>query len=220
MGDAERFAIVLACASVLAASACSLFTSFGDLTGSASDAASPDGWSASDAAADAAGVTDGASDAGADVYNYIPNGTFETGCSGWTSYGGTLVADPRAHTGQSACLVCKSNGTNALTIDEWPGFAPDPKPGETYRFSAWVRSPTAVGANSRALIPWIRTYETDGGQVEQTRGLSGAYAESWVQISVQLPVATAAGWVNVYVALDGAMDGDCFLVDDAVLTKL
>lgn len=216
-------------------SACSLFTSLGDLdeeVGGDGDASPPEGGAntGTDASSDAdpGGDTggpiipgaDAAVDADADAErpNLHPNGAMEFSCQGWYPYNATLAADPTAHGGSASCRVCATKtAQDTATFDEL-GAVVDPVKGGVYVASAWFRVPPDSPPPPSGISLYLGTRDVNDAVVEGLYTSPMAIDLTWKKISVQLTVTKDAKKLRIYGG-GTAQLGTCFLVDDVRLER-
>jgi hypothetical protein len=145
--------------------------------------------------------------------NLIPDGTFESGVGGWSTWNGTLsTTTARAHGGSSS-LVSTNRTGNGPVARSLMGLV---TPGKTYQVTFWVSVGNAASANvnltsklqcqgGSAAYSWVAnpTAVTDGSWVK----LSGALA---------VPSCTLA---DALIYAEGPGAGVDLYVDDVTLTQ-
>jgi hypothetical protein len=216
----------LALATVLTTlTACSLFTSLGDLDGetpggadASPDGATPvgsDGGSDANVVADTGGPIVPGDDASPDAgyANLHPNGSMEFSCQGWYPYNATLESSPTAHGGSASCMVCADKTVqDTATIDEGGAIA-NPVVGGVYVASGWFRVPDGKLPPSSGVKLVFNTKDGNGGTPEFQQTALMAIDTTWKKLSVQLTVTKPAAKFRIW-AGGGAELGHCFLVDD------
>jgi hypothetical protein len=200
--------------------ACTLFTSFDDLSGGGSDAAD-EGDAGSDVTIDRASsdVVDAevSEDAPFDADpetrpNLHPLGTFENGCGGWSTYGAALSASTTARTGSGACRVCSVGGSQVIYSIDDGGAIAGPTVGRYYA-EAWVRTDPDSAAPATGQIS-LRTITREPFSThEEAFGGAFSFDATWKKVSVELKVTAEAPHLNLWVGADLG-EGTCFLVDD------
>jgi len=152
--------------------------------------------------------------------NIINNGTFESGTTGWSTWGGGGISasTARAHGGTQSLLVTRTSNAPAAT-----DITSVVKPGTNYPFSLWVSIHTADGSNQsvnvtqaascRAADGTVSTsYAWVGGPVTVTDGANWA----WVQISGTIAVPNCT-LTQMQFWVEGAATADQLFVDDVQL---
>ena len=214
----------------MSVSACSLFTSLGDLdeeVGGGPDA-SPDNATNGGADADPNAETggpivpgsDAALDTSADAerVNLHPNGEMEFSCQGWYPYNATLESDPTAHGGMASCRVCATKTANdTATFDEF-GAVLDPVKGGVYVASAWFRVPPDKPPPPSGISLYLGTRDMSNADVEGLYTSPMAIDLNWKKLSVQLTVTKDAKKLRIYGGGTAEL-GTCFLVDDVRLER-
>jgi hypothetical protein len=207
-----RFVVVLAAFSVLGHAACSSFGGSADAT-PADEGGAPDGASGVDGSSPLDAPDDAAADAGVGLP--LVNADFEPGCDGWRASNATLT-DESAVTrqGTGACRVCRADaGAYAILQLVKTAILPG-----TYAFEAYVRAPSDAPA-PMDLNAWTYLLSSDQGTALASHQSSGPALKTteWKRIADLLPYDGDAGsWAEVVV---GANSGDCFLIDDARLSR-
>lgn len=204
--------------------ACSLTTSFDELTGGggggfldASDRASAEG--GGEAATDAT-----AGDAPLDTGPALPNlhayGTFEDGCKTWLAFQGAATDSSVAHSGALACRFCGATSPDFTADDK--SALPPPVVGAEYVARAWVRAPAAPSSPPK---PGVRMYfrttnlSPTFAEVQTSAGPLVTLGDAWVQIEGKLTVTKPAQHLNVVVVGYNDPQGACFLLDDVELFR-
>lgn len=223
-GLRPAFALVL-----ITLSACSLFTSLGDLDEEVGDAdASPDGAPNGGADADPSGETggpivpgtDASPDASVDAEreNLHPNGEMEFSCQGWYPYNATLSESSTAHGGAASCMVCADKTvSDTATFDEF-GAATGPVIGGVYVASAWFRVPDGKTSPPGGVVLVLNTRDGTNIQIETVQSAKMAIDGTWKKFSVQLKVTKPADKFRIWGGGTAEL-GTCFLVDDVRLER-
>lgn len=153
-------------------------------------------------------------------YNLLSNGTFEADMGGWSQWQAGLSRLSISHSGDWAARVryaCPTGTTcTDYAIDNWPGDIANPKQGDTYTATVWVRGDTVDG---KPVELGIR--ERGGANPDQVT-MSGdvpVSASGWKQIRVSRTIASPGRtFIDVFVIQHGASPGDAILVDDFSVT--
>lgn len=155
--------------------------------------------------------------------NILPNGGFEAGLTGWSSwYGATLeVATDKAHSGDQSLLITDRNyGSTDQPGRDNAGYTLTDlvSPGTTYTVSAWVQHTGAVADTIRL-----------GGIVECSDPPAGHNSYPWIVNQTDIPPNT---WTqisgpliipdcdvtNVVVNVEGTSEGVDVYVDDVIVS--
>ena len=158
----------------------------------------------------AAGCLESPPDDGEDLDcpgNLIGNPSFEDGTYGWGGTGSELSLSEGGRIGDRAVEVC-STGARAdfYTLDDNPQTVPDPKQGERYDVSLWLR---AVPAQDLNVV--MREWDADTPSNTPAHYMIG---EDWTPATGALLVALDdPAAVDVYVSSTDAEAGNCFQVD-------
>jgi hypothetical protein len=212
---------LVAFALFLGVAACSLFTSFEEL----STAATPptDGGSTPSAdASDGAGVEPVPVDGGEDVAlpilpNLHPRGTFENGCDGWGGYQATVSPSDVAHSGVGSCRFC-AKFSDYFSGDD-SGFLDNPAVGE-YRVEMWVRAAPQKQAPDQLAI-FLRTIDGVPFVQHEINGSPPvSLDDTWRRLETTLTVTQPAELLNSFVSSDTGPADRCFLVDDVRVERL
>lgn len=142
-------------------------------------------------------------------------------CPGWNVLSGSATPTPLARTGNLGCLVCAMYQGAAVNIRKQSDFAPG-----RHVLTFYSRRPPddAGDAGPRAapgVIAALSVYNADGGVLAANLPLQDIH-ESYEPHTLVLDVTDAgsAGWTGVqaYIAGSGT-PGECFIVDDVLLTR-
>ncbi len=143
--------------------------------------------------------------------NLVANPGFETNLTGWTGYGKvTLTRVSGGHSGGFALQLRGQTG-QAFGCDDLPNAVGRVMAaGQTYRFSAWVRSAADRGQAA------LRILELDGSsQVGSTFESSLVrLGTSWQQITADYVVRRDGTTLSLRIVDDPASGGETFLIDD------
>lgn len=162
------------------------------------------------AGADAATATDGETGDGS---NLVVNGDFETGVAGWEGWQADIGAEPAAHAGDGAAWVCLDGDLDAGTlygIDVEGPVLPDPAEG-LYTVAAWVRA--SDGASAQMVDASIRL---TSGVVDTSPPVT--VADDWKRI-VHDAELVGDGALSLRIGAEAEAAGDCFVVDEVVLSR-
>jgi len=145
--------------------------------------------------------------------NIVPNGTFESGTSGWFTYnGGAMSASTdRAHTGTKSLLVANRTA-NAPAVMDITSLV---KAGTNYPFSLWASVRSADGSSKDINVTQATTCAglgTSYSWIANPKTLAGGSTWSWVQFTgtVAVPNCTVT---QVQLFVEGGVGADLF-VDD------
>jgi hypothetical protein len=230
----------LACFVIIAGGAfgfaCSALVGFDGFVGnSAADANALDGApldAANDGKTNDATLSDSSSAVDSSDKDSTPPGTviftddFEDACTQAVGgYQASLTVSTIAHSGNFSCEVCYSSGSAPeYTLDNRPTSNVLSIGMELYG-QAWVR---AVSSTSVAQVSqlYLRTDKDDTDTpLDENGSVAVTLTTDWQLVEVTLTATTsgAVGW-DYYVAAsetNGTVNpGDCFLVDDLVITQL
>ncbi len=215
----------------LGATSCFAFTDFSSLTGGGGGGLSDSGVDTITEAgvygSDGGVVDDRGSDGGADggdgggdagdtppPANLLGN-VENAGCALWQAFDGTLSPASVAHTNNVSCRVCvEANGAAALyTTTTRPT-----SPGQIYDGELWVRlDQLSPNPTRRVGLAIINEFSNGGNEpiaTNFTSNISDAYSLLTASYLLQKPgVGVTLGFY-----VDGADPGECFFIDDAVVT--
>jgi hypothetical protein len=204
----------------------SLFSQAGDDAGAdAADATSGDTGAGADAGSDAkpgdAGILDSGrcpAEAGAGVL--LCNDFEDSASCNWFGSGATaLPSTAAAFQGSRSCRLCRNSAPGAqAAMTRTIVLASELPPGATFQMVANVREDTTNGSSPRGRII---TYGLDAAATETFDYATGtSLTSSWSQlVVVHAAPSFSTDTVEVAVLLDDdAGVGDCFFVDDVVVT--
>jgi hypothetical protein len=146
--------------------------------------------------------------------NLIINPGCEINTNGWIGWQGTVSLNTSvAHSGRASCNARQTTGT-VFTMDDNPDSVSNPKIGQEYTASAWVRSNTSIGP------VWLAITLKGGAHPDKT-----IYSPARVSLSTtwkQLTNTAAVDYADrtslgVYVAENPASGTDSFQADDLSL---
>ncbi|HMA93833.1 MAG TPA: endo-1,4-beta-xylanase, partial [Polyangiaceae bacterium] len=141
--------------------------------------------------------------------NIVSNGTFESGTSGWYTWGGATMSATtvRAHGGTKSLLVANRTGNSPAVID----LTSVVKPGISYPFSLWVSMDSSDGTSKSVNV--TRALTVSGSTSWSWVGSPVTVADdgNWVQIAGTLAVPQTFSGLQIYV--EGAAGADLY-VDD------
>lgn len=142
--------------------------------------------------------------------NLIANPGFETGLTGWSSWGGALQLSSDAHTGTQSARLTSRTGT-------WQGpvynLLSAVQPGATYNFSAWGK---IGGLSSANMNITVKTTCADGTSAYNQAASVGVNDSTWTELagSLAMPACTLT---EVALYFDGpAVEADVYLDDVSV----
>jgi hypothetical protein len=153
--------------------------------------------------------------------NIVQNGTFESGTSGWFTWGGASLSasTDRAHGGTKSLLVGGRTGNSPAAID----LTSVVKPGTSYPFSLWASIHTADGSSQSINVTQAASCKQADGTVTQSftwiagpSALQGGSSWSWTQFAgtVAVPSCTLTQF-QLYV--EGAAGADLYVDDVQIL---
>ncbi len=155
--------------------------------------------------------------------NLIVNGGFESGTSGWSAWHGTASQATIARSGTYGARVdyvapaAGEGNANVYLLDKWPGDVANPKVGQVYQGSAWVKGEGSSLGKAVELV--VREHDDAGNEVE-TAGPRVTLSGTWQQLTASHTVARSGMTrVDIYVRQLGAVAGDHFYADDFALSN-
>jgi hypothetical protein len=156
-----------------------------------------------------------AGDPGGCPGNLVDNGSFEAGTSGWASVGATAQKVAGGQAGESAAEVCAEDGSGLdyYSFDDQPATIPEPRTGQTYQLTAWVRAGGNGALQTVEVV--VREWDETGPHPSQTAvSPDGEWQEVSSELTVQAGEPTE---VDVYFAGSDPAPGNCFQVDAVCL---
>ena len=151
----------------------------------------------------------------------VENGGFENGCEPLFTSNGALTSDTTARTGAKSCKLCRTpGGEPSLYLYARLGNV-NPKAGDIYDVSAWMRKAPGVDSGGNSLIA-IASLDSTGSVNGDGASANGpdAITDVWKEAKVSWTVAKADGEIaRVDIGLPSAADNVCFLIDDLTVTK-
>jgi hypothetical protein len=197
--------------------ACTSFTGDGEPPGSdggGDGAVGSDGPSSSDATVASDQNQPQEDDAGQDAgQNLLVNGSFDLGCSNWTTANSKLQVEPtNPHGGTGSCRLCWTNATtfNMNAVVQAPAVE-----GTTYRADIWVRkaedaaAPTAPGLTIN-VADNVQTLRTEKSALQ-------ALTAEWRRESIF--ITGRDGGTRILFFIGGETAGGCIVIDDASLRR-
>lgn len=196
----------------------------GPMLDAALDTATVDARQSSDAGP--SGNADAADAADAFTPTVVFSEDFEKGCDdGFGGYQSTLSTSGIAHGGSRSCQVCNA-ADDVYTVDHGPS-APTPQPGQVYHAEAWVQAaagPDAQAGPQTAAINLRLHANSPFMNVQIATGAAQPLGKTWQRLSVDLVAAKSAPSWDLFVSAEATVAptplGDCFLVDDLVITRV
>jgi GH35 family endo-1,4-beta-xylanase len=148
--------------------------------------------------------------------NIVPNGTFESGTSGWFTWNNGTVSSSgdRAHTGTKSLLVT-NRASNAPAATDLTSLV---KPGTNYPFTLWASIRTTDGSSGLVNVTLATQCQGAGanyGWVAGQTSLSGA-STSFTQFSGTVAVPNCPLQM-VQLFVEGAAGADLFVDDVQVV---
>jgi hypothetical protein len=152
--------------------------------------------------------------------NLLGNPSFEDGTTGWDPVHATVALVAGGPLGSLAAEVC-SNGTGEAvgyySLDDTPQSVPDPKVGERYAVSAWVRAGTQAGPQTVDVV--VREFDDAGNNMGSMTPMTPD--DQWRRATAQMTVQyDPPASVDVYLASVVPAAGNCFQVDALCLQRL
>ena len=149
--------------------------------------------------------------------NLLANPSFETNTSGWGGYQATLAREAQAGApaGGFVVKVTRSGGTS-FTIDDGARAVPNLVAGTTYSAEVWVRAAAASSVGKPIQIK-LRERTAAGTVVADVGSPSVALTTSWQKLTLSRTVVTAGGSLGLRVSHGGAVSGNAFYADAALL---
>lgn len=189
---------------------CSLVTSLSGFSGGP-DQAGADGGDAS-ASVDA---SDGSVSALTDP-NVVSNATFDTSCSGWKGYHSNVdVTTIEPRTGAGACRVCVTSTNDGAGI-EVPASVVRPELGERFHAEGWMRA--SRSSDSPSVLLALRS-QAGREQLEWGEKPPRTASTEWQKVDADLTISKSADSLLVYFFVSAPKLGECFDVDDVVVTR-
>jgi len=150
--------------------------------------------------------------------NLVTNPGCETDTSGWSGYQSTLSRTTAvAHSGVASCNVVQTIGT-VYTMDDYPNTVTNPKQGDRYTATAWLRSDAALGKRA-----WLVIRLSGGANPSKTiyDPIGVSLSTSWQQLTNTVTVDYADRTsLEVYLVQENASAGDSFQADDISLQQI
>ncbi|WP_342377023.1 family 16 glycosylhydrolase [Myxococcus stipitatus] len=148
--------------------------------------------------------------------NLLPNPSFESNVTGWSSWQGSLSrsAHASAPDGASVVRVTRTAG-DMYSLDDAPDAVASTTAGTVYRASAYVAAGNA-GTVGKPVVLVVRERNAAGatvGYAEDSASLTTAFQH----LTVDAPVQQSGNRVDVYVLQSGAVSGNVFLADAVTL---
>ena len=162
----------------------------------------------------------GSSGAPADT-GLVENGGFENGCEPLFTSNGAMTSDTTAKTGGKSCKLCRTPGGEASLYLYARLGKVNPKVGDVYDVSAWMRKAPGAesGVNSAIFIAGIDSTGSVNGDGANGNG-PDAITDTWKEAKLSWTVARADGEIaRVDIGLPSAAANVCFLIDDLTVTK-
>lgn len=166
-------------------------------------------------------ASDGGSSGGPANTGLVENGGFENGCDTLFTSNGALTSDSTAKTGAKSCKLCRTpGGEPSLYLYARLGKV-NPKVGDTYDVSAWMRKApgSESGGNSQIAIASLDSTGSPTGDGTTGNG-PDAITDEWKEAKLSWTVAKADGQIaRVDIGLPSAADNVCILIDDLTVTR-
>lgn len=145
--------------------------------------------------------------------NLLPNPGCETNTGNWSGWNSTLSRSTSVfRSGVASCLATRTTGTY-YTIDDTGYTITNPKQGDTYVGSVWVRSDNAVGKSVQVIVRL-----DEGLPSQRLFTTTSTLTTSWQKLTVSATVDTASrASVDFYVVQLDAVTGNAFYADDMEL---
>ncbi len=143
--------------------------------------------------------------------NLMPNGGFESGISGWSSWNGSTLSASSAqvYAGSQSLFATARPNANQFAVS--PNLSGVLTAGTTYTVSAWVyhtgaaadtvRLASKVGCSSGDSFPWIHNH-------------TSVPANTWTQLSGTWTIPAACAMTDVRIFFEGTAPGSDVYVDD------
>ena len=148
--------------------------------------------------------------------NLIPNGSFETNLTGWTTWQASLAREQVAGTpaGSWAVKVTRTTGT-AFTLDDAPTTVPSAL-ATTYHARVAVRAATA-SAVGKPFELFFRERNAGGTVLRNFAGPTVVLTNSFQVATADLAPLAAGNQLEVYYSTKQAVSGMAVYIDDAQL---
>lgn len=147
--------------------------------------------------------------------NLVPNGGFEAGLSGWSTWGATLSASTaQAHGGTTSAMVTDRTATYLGPV-YWMGTLM--APGSKYAVTAWAR----LGAGADQQVNFTAQTSCDGAATYSQMATGQANSTGWTPITGTFTMPACAGsfgGTNIYV--EGPSAGTDLYVDDVAVQEV
>jgi parallel beta-helix repeat protein len=145
--------------------------------------------------------------------NRITNGSFETNTTGWNAYASATIA--RVAGGQDGAWAVQITGTATTTatfgVNDSPNWVNGVSAGSTFRYTAWVRSDSHIGAAKLHVREYFGTPSVLKGEVYST---PVTLSPTWQQLTVDYVVLNTGATIDFQVQDFPRVLGEVFLVDN------
>jgi GH35 family endo-1,4-beta-xylanase len=155
--------------------------------------------------------------------NIIPNGTFESGTSGWYTWSGATLSatTARAHSGLQSLLVSPRTTNNSPAATDLTSLV---KAGTNYPFSLWVSIDSPDSTSKSIHVTQATSCKAEDGTISTAYGwIAGAItvpdSTGWTQFSgtVAIPTASSCTLSQVQVYVEGDVGADLYVDDVQVI---
>jgi GH35 family endo-1,4-beta-xylanase len=147
--------------------------------------------------------------------NLVGNSNFESGVSGWSTWGATISASTlQAHGGTTSALVTNRTATYLGPV-YWMGTLMSP--GKKYAVSAWAR----LGSGANQQVNFTAQMTCNGAASYSQMASAQASSSGWTQLTGTFTVPNCASnysGINVY--LEGPSAGTDLFVDDVSVQEV
>jgi hypothetical protein len=144
--------------------------------------------------------------------NVLPNGSFETDLSGWSSSTATLAQATDGVVGAKAMSVVRAGSNTTYTVTAVPRSVASATAGATYTATAWIRSATP----GKSVCLRVREWRS-GSVVGYSTGCTTA-TSTWKQLPpVTIVVAASGDALDLFAYQGSAVSGDSFELDGVSL---
>ena len=155
--------------------------------------------------------------------NIIANGTFESGTSGWYTWGGATLSatTARAHGGMQSLLVNPRTTNNSPAATDITSVV---KASTDYPFSLWVSIDSPDDTSKAIHVTQATSCKAADGTVSTTYSWIGAPVTvpdttAWVQIAgtVAIPTASSCALAQLQLFVEGDTGADLYVDDVQVI---
>ena len=150
--------------------------------------------------------------------NLTTNPSFESSTSGWTAYNGsTLSVVPGGFDGSQSVSSTAGVASGSFGINDSPNWvAVTSGAGARYRFSAWVRSASAIGQAKVRVTEFLGATKIGATTFSNPVALS----PTWQQVTLDFITGAAGSTLDLQIVDFPVTTGETFLVDNVSIRDL